>query len=81
MFYEVPLYWGSRSFTVPNPGDLGAGWEMDSDLLGEAAQGYCCEEIEEADLPVPLDNPPYQGLRIFRLEGQNGPSYFGIIER
>lgn len=81
MFYEVPLYWGSRSFTVPSPGDLSEGWAMDADLLAEAAAGYDCQEIDEAALPVPLDNPTYPGLRIFRLEGQNGPSYFGMIER
>ena len=81
MFYEVPLYWGSRSFTVPSPGDLGEGWIMETDLLVEASHGYGCEEIAAADLPLPLDNPTYQAVRIFRLDGQNGPSYFGLIER
>jgi hypothetical protein len=78
LLYEVPLYWTNGAFHVPAPDDLGVGWASETALLQEAAMGYPVAEITAADLPAPLDNPTYAGLRLFRLEGQSGPSYFGI---
>jgi hypothetical protein len=80
MFYEIPLYSVDGAFHVPARGDLGEGWASDADLLHEAAMGYPIEEITAADLPQPLDNPLYSGLRLFRLDGQHGASYFGVCE-
>ena len=79
MFYEVTLNWNSNGFTV-NP-ELGEGWAMDTDLIHEAAMGYPVEEISESELPANLNNPTFAGLRLFKMDGQNGPSYFGIVER
>lgn len=79
-FYEVTLYESGSEFNVPSRGDLGEGWAMDSDLIQEAAMGYPVEAIDETDLPKSLNNPTYPGLRIFKMEGQDGPSYFGIWE-
>ena len=77
MYYEITLNWMSDGFHV---GEKGQGWAMDSDLLHEAAMGYPVEEIGEAELPATLHNPTYPGLRVFRMDGQNGPSYFGVYE-
>lgn len=81
MYYEVPLYWTATGFNVPSSGDLGEGWAMDSDLIQEAANGYPVEEISENDLPAPLNNSTFGGLRIFKMNGQDGASYFGIVEQ
>lgn len=81
MYFEVALIDNESEFTVTPRADLGEGWAMDSDLIQEIANGYQgCERIEESDLPKPLNNPWYGDLAVYRLEGQNGPSYFGIAE-
>ncbi len=77
LFYEIPLYAG-REWTVPFPGDLSEGWAVASDLITEAAMGYHCEEIDEAELPAPLNNPTYAGLRIYRFDGPDVEGYFGV---
>jgi len=81
MYFEVALYEHGDEFTVTPPADLGEGWAMDSDLIHEAADGYPVQRIEEADLPKTLNNPHYTGLAVYRLDGQNGFSYFGVYER
>ena len=81
MYYEIALYDVNGEFHVARPADLGEGWAMDSDLLHEAADGYPIAEISEAELPAPLQNQHYAGLRLFKLDGQHGASYFGIAER
>lgn len=80
MYYEVVLTPRFGKLTVPSPGDIGEGWAMDADLIEQVAQGYHCEELTEADLPAPLDNPTYPGLRLYRVEGRTETFYFGIIE-
>ncbi|MBA2525668.1 MAG: hypothetical protein H0V18_07795 [Pyrinomonadaceae bacterium] len=81
MYYEIPLYSTGGNFHVhTDRGSLGQGWAMDTDLIHEAANGYPIEEISESSLPEPLLNGTYRDLRIFRMDGQDGPSYFGIAD-
>lgn len=76
MYYEITLNWNSNNFTV-NP-DKGEEWAMDTDIIAEAAGSYPVEEVSE--LPLPLENSKFPGLRLFRVDGQHGPAYFGIYE-
>lgn len=82
MYYEIPLYWHRDKFTVPaSMDDLGEGWASEIDLVQEAANGYPVERILADALPVPLENPTFAWLQLYRIDGQNGPSYFGVYEK
>jgi len=83
--YEVSLHWttdtntGIESFIAGHPHDcLSDAFDSLEALL--AKDGGKCREITEEELPSPLVDEFYGGLRIFESRNKFGVNYFAVTD-
>lgn len=80
-FVEVALFDVDGQFYVEKIDDDPTEWYPTMEELMEGASfGYPCREIEEKDLPLPVEDHHYTDLHIFEVDGRNGKSYFAAIQ-